>query len=268
MNVRQSVTDLGFSFPVNDSFRLAVIRGEIPGFSHVHKFGSNSAVSTTLVPVCQGGVYRTPTAAATLAVISSSANDTAAGTGARSIQLEYLDTDLFTQFKTINTNGLTESTETVTGVFRLIRAKIIDSGTYGTQTASSQAGTLTIREAGAGQTWAVIQEAVTGFGVGQTTIGAYTVPAGKTAYLMSVTLTVDSVKTASFFFFARERANVITAPFAPMQVKNIYKGLSGLAQLEHFTYDAYPEYTDIGFLALAPVSADCSVEFELILIDN
>ena len=268
MSIRQAITDKGFHFPVNDAFRLAVSRGEIPGLSYVHKFGANASVSTTLVPVCQGGNYRTPTAAVTLTVVSDDANDTAGGTGARKVQLNYLDIDGVEHLSSIATNGASESSESVSGVWRLLRVKATESGTYATSSGASQKGTISIQVAGGGDVWAVIPEIVTGFGSSQSLIGAYTVPRGKTAYILSVILTVDSNKSASFYFFARAQANVTSAPYYPMQIKNLYKGLSGATQLDHTTFEAYSEFTDIGFMAVAPTTADCGAEFELLLVDN
>lgn len=254
----------------NKEFMLKVAQGLISGHSLVHKFGRNSAVGTTLVPICDGGYFRTPTAVVNLAVISDDANDTAAGSGAQEITLIYLDSSFVQQTGTIETNGTSESSGTVDGVLRLLRAYVSRSGTYASQSAGSQNGTITIRVESAGDTWATIPEiGTTGFAVGQSLIGCYTVPAGKTAYILSSMVTVDTNKTANLYFFKREDADDIVAPYSGcMRVQNIYTGLSGLSEIIYLTNESFPEKTDIGFMAIASATSDVSVEFELLLIDN
>lgn len=256
---------------VTSEFLVEVARGNIPGYDYIHKFGSNESVSTSIVPVCNGGFYRTPTGTATLEVISTSADDTAAGVGAREVSLQYLDSDFNLQTGTIATNGTSASTETISGVKRLVRAWVSSSGTYATQSSASQKGALTIRESGGGDTWATIPLAQPTFGVSQSLIGAYTVPAGKTAYILSFAFSSDvsGTKTTDFYFFKRENADDTTAPYSgTMRVQNLYLGTQGLHEFTHLTYEDYPEKTDIGFLAKATTATKCSVEFELLLIDN
>lgn len=253
-------------------FYLDVAQGQKKGYSTVHKFGRNEAVGTSLVPVCYGGVYQTPTATVTLEAISDDANDTAAGTGAQEITLEYLDSNFVEQTATIEMNGTSATSGTVAGVLRLFRLYVSRSGTYATASSASQNGTITVRVSGAGATWAQIPEVgTTTFGVGQSLIGAYTVPAGKTAYILSTNISVDSGKAVDCYFFARNNADDISTPFTGiLRSKNIYSGVTaGLYQVQHKTYEAYTEKTDIGYLAsVASGTADVSVEFELLLVDN
>jgi hypothetical protein len=246
-------------------------RGEIDTYTLVHKFGRNTAVGTSIVPVCEGGFYRMPqmSATVTLAVISDDADDTAAGAGAQEVTLEYLDSTGAEQTGTIATNGITESTETIAGVWRLLRAYVSGSGTYADQTVNSQQGTITIRQASAGITWAVIPEiGTTGFAIAQSLIGCYTVPLGKRAYMLTNTYTVDSNKSGTCYLFARSNANQLVAPYSALRVKNIYTGLSGLNKFDHETNESYPALTDILTMATSPTTADISAEFELMVVDD
>lgn len=255
---------------LGSDFLTEVAKGNIPGYSLVHKFGRNSAVSTTLVPICDGGFYRTPTGTVTLEAISDDTNDTAAGTGAQEITLQYLDSNFDLQVGTIEMNGTTASTETLAGVKRLVRIYVSRSGTYASQSAGSQKGTITVRVSGGGDTWATLPEIGTsGMGVGQSLIGSYTVPAGKTAYILSGMITVDSNKSANLYFFKRENADDTSAPYTgTLRLQNVYTGLSGFQEIDHKTYESYPEKTDIGWMGIASTAADVSVEFELLLVDN
>ncbi|MCK5346941.1 MAG: hypothetical protein KAR20_26210, partial [Candidatus Heimdallarchaeota archaeon] len=219
---------------------------------------------------CDGGFYRTPTSVVNLAAISDDANDTSAGTGAQEITLEYLDVDFNVQTATIEMNGLTETTETVTGVMRLYRAYVSRSGTYATQSSGSQKGSITIKVESAGETWAVIPEVGTsGLAVGQSLIGAYTVPANCDAYVLTTVLTVDSAKTADLHFFQRKDVDDVVAPYTGcMRVQHIYTGLSTPLVAGNRSYEKYPEKTDIGYLAKAAAPANVSVEFTILLIER
>ena len=60
-------------------FYLEIAKGNIPGHSHVNKFGHNESIDTGTVPETvwdQGGVWVPPTAARTHDIASTSANDT------------------------------------------------------------------------------------------------------------------------------------------------------------------------------------------------
>jgi len=253
---------------LSDVYR-EIENGTIKNYSYVHKFGSNSSVGTTLVPVCNGGFYRTPKtdATVTLALISDDANDTAAGTGAQEVTLEYLDSTGTEQTGTIATNGITESTETIDGVWRLLRAYVSGSGSYATQSVGSQNGTITIRVSSAGATWATIPEVgTTGFAVAQSLIGAYTVPAGKTAYILSNTYTVESNKTGTCYLFARSGADELAAPYSGLRLKNIYTGLANATHIPHKTFESYPALTDLIVMATVSTTGSVSAEFELLIV--
>lgn len=255
---------------ITKEFLQTVSEGLVPGYSLVHKFGRNSAVGTDLTPVCDGGFYRTPTASTTLEVLSDDADDAAAGAGAQEVTLLGLDANFNAISATVETDG-TNAVTIDTDFMRLYRMYVSRSGTYATQTAPSQQGTITVREDGGGDTWATLPEiGTTGFAVGQSLIGAYTVPAGYTAYIMSVTMAVDSVKSCDMYFFARDNADDVTTPYTGiMRLKNVYVGVSGIHENTHFAREPYSEKTDIGYLAVVSTgTADVSVEFELLLKDN
>lgn len=264
--INNAYSETGKYLSVSD-FLIEASLGNIPGASVEHKFGRNGAVGGTLEPISTDGIYRTPTVAVNLEAISTDANDTAAGTGAREITVEYLDSLFNLQSATLAMNGTTATTETITGVIRLLRAYVSESGTYASSVAGSHDGTITFRETGAGQAWGSII-IFSNFPLGQTLIGAYTVPAGKTAYILSANFSVDTNKTANLLFFKREGANIVTAPFSPMRVQNMYDVISGFSFFEHKGLEAYPEYTDMGFMASDGAGTELSIEFEMLILDN
>lgn len=148
---------------------------------------------------------------------------------------------------------------------------VSESGRYATQSQASQRGNLTLRGAGGGATWATIPTLATNFGGGQSLIGAYTVPAGHTAFILSQIFSIDGSKTANLYFFQRSAANDVVTPYTgTMRVQNIYVGASNIFEVDHKSNDRYEEYTDIGFLSSysGGGTASIAVEFELLIVDN
>jgi hypothetical protein len=76
-------------------------------------FGRNGSVSTMADAWPQGGIRTFPSAGFTLAVCSSSATDTLAGAGARSVEVDYLDTNYALKTLVFNLNGQTKVTAAV-----------------------------------------------------------------------------------------------------------------------------------------------------------
>jgi len=98
----------------------------------VHKFGRNPSVSTNTAPEdvwAAGGLMVWPTQASTLTIVSDSANDSAAGSGAQQIRVEGLDENFDEIYELVELNGLT-SVATLHTFFRVDRAYVTRVGTY------------------------------------------------------------------------------------------------------------------------------------------
>ena len=267
-----SATDVSATnrMPVADWF-IEVGRGNVPGHSLVNKFGA-ATVDSTLTPLCEsgttGGIYRTPTTATALEFVSSSANDTAAGTGAREITVVGLDSNWNEVSQTVTTNGTT-AVALGTNLIRLYRWFVSSSGSYASAAAGSHAGNLTVREAGAGATWSVIEASP--FPSGQSEIGAYTIPIGYSAYLVFKSVHVNSAKSADVQFFARENANDVTAPYTGiMRVIQHEVGVSG-AEATSFNYPRVKLTgpCDVGFLgSISSGTANITCEFTLLMVQD
>ena len=86
---------------------------------------------------------------------------------------------------------------------------------------------------------------------------------------MSFFVSVDTNQAADIYFFKRENADDTTSPYSGvMRVQNTYVGIQSQLVVTHSTYEAYPEKTDMGFMAKASANADVSCEFELLLVQN
>lgn len=248
-------------------FYLEVAKGRIEGHSIVHKFGAGT-LTTTIGVVTQSSFYRTPLTAQALEFVSDDANDTAAGTGAQEITFIGLSNDWVEVSQTVETNGLTP-VALPTNLIRMYRWYVSRSGTYATQVLGSHKGVLTVQETGGGDVWA--QMGVTPFPSGQSQIGAYTIPAGKTGYLLGKVVFVDTVKAADIYFFQRPNADDVTAPYTgTMRLVEREVGVQGGFD-HHFSVPKTPFVgpCDVGFMGLVSAgTADVSVEFELLLVDN
>lgn len=251
-------------------FFTEVQKGNVANHSMVHKFGHNEAVGTTLAPITSLGTYPTPqvASATTLRVkAGGNANDTAAGTGAREITLQGLDETGALVEESIATAGASASTATTTTFVRLFRAYVSSSGTYATETTASHAATITIENGAGGTDWATID--LNGFGLSQTTIGAYTVPLGKTAYLLGYKINAESTKVVDGIFFQRQSILDTAAPYEAMRIVFEISGLTDYRSHDFTAPIAFPELTDIGFMAkVSTGTADVDVDFEILLVDN
>lgn len=249
-----------------NEFLIDVARGLVDGHSIVQKFGAGN-VGTSLASTTQSGVYQTPIAATALEFVSDDANDTSAGTGAQEITITGLNSNWEEVTQTIETNGTT-AVALGTNLIRLYRWKVSRSGTYANASTGSHVGELTIRVSGAGATWSIIPASV--FPVGQSQIGAYTIPAGKRGYLLGKLVFTDTSKTADVYMFKRLNADDVVTPYTGvMTITEREVGISGGFD-HHFKVPKVlgEGPCDVGFMAkVSSGTAEVSVEFELLLID-
>lgn len=154
----------------------------LPGVRRIIASGVNPDIDVATTPEdiwYAGGLYPLPLTAASLEVLSSSANDAAAGTGMRTAVVSGLDINYAEISETVTMNG--------TNVVALSNSYLrINSFVISTSGSSRvNAGTVTIREAGAGQTRAQMRP---GYGIARQAV--YTVPSGYTLGVNSLILGV------------------------------------------------------------------------------
>lgn len=250
----------------SSDFLIEVAKGKVPGHSIVHKYG-HGVVGTTVSAITLSGFYRTPLAPVSLEFVSDDANDSALGTGAREIKVWGIDGNYDEIIQTIPTGGLGAVAIPI-DLLRIHRWKVTASGTYANNGTGSHAGTLTIRVAGAGETWTVID--VAPYPQAQSEISCYTIRNGVTAYIVEHDVDVDSNKAVDVLIMAREGIDTVVAPFTPMQVKGHYVGMKGHAVTP---FDApqggFPARTDLIYMGkVTSGSADVSVHFTLMLVED
>jgi len=150
--------------------------GSFPGASVANVIGINNDIDTGTVPediTCQGGSYTFLAAASALEVVSDSANDTAAGTGAQTVSMTLLDASL-NQVATITVSLNGTTPVAIPGGAIYLRCNNLICGDGGS--GEFNAGLILLRVAGAGATIACISP-----GKGRAQQAIYTVPAGRSA---------------------------------------------------------------------------------------
>lgn len=169
-----SVTQRGLYEP----FELQVSRGQIAFHRNVTVFGFNPDVDTTQVSVWPlPSLITFPSSALQMTVSSSSANDTSAGTGARTIVVQGLDADYNEVSETVTMNGQTAVTMTA-ALIRVNYAYVVTAGSGNSAAGNIYIGTGTVTSGVPATVYDIIK-----LDYNNTTTGSYTVPAGYTAYV-------------------------------------------------------------------------------------
>ena len=238
--------------------------------AHVHhQFGRNIACLTTYVPVTDIGIYRTPQAGAATALrikAGGNAADTAAGTGARSVRLYGINALGDEVIEVIATAGASASAPTTNTFIRLYMVEVYESGTYGTQSAGSHAGNITIEDAAGTQDWAQIQ--LNGFPSGTSGIGSITVPRNHVGLVSAIQISVDQTKSTDLIILKREGVLQTAAPYKPIVKVQEFLGVSRSILIKFDVPLRFPELTDIGLLAkVSNGTGAVSVDIEVLMLE-
>ena len=159
-----------------------IAEGNVSGHTPFYKLGYNGDVGAAEEDIItQGGVYPWIAAGVGIAleVVSSSGDDTIAGTGVQKVRVSFLDADYASKTEIIEMNGATPVPLVDTTVLRVNALRATQTGT-----GLVAAGEITCRLVGAPAT--VYRTITTGYTRGRGM--AYTVPLGKTLYLTSITV--------------------------------------------------------------------------------
>jgi hypothetical protein len=226
----------------------------------VNRFGENPDIDSGTVPEViwdNGGNFTFPTAAETVQVFSSSANDASAGTGARTVTVTGLDGDYNLSTETITLNGTTPVTTTAT-FLRVNRVYVRTVGSTG-----ANEGNLTVRQSTTTSNVFTLMP----IGANQSACGYYTIQSGTTGFLIDIEATAgkstSTTKASLSLWYKRfGEAKVRESTFAVSDT-SVYKGsfVSGIF---------LPEKTDL-WLQADSVTANNTVltsKFEILLIRN
>jgi hypothetical protein len=231
------------------------------------KFGKNEAVGNgAFEAIWQGtaGTYTFPSSAETLRVRSGGdANDTdTTGSGARKIEITYLDSTWTEVIETINLAGASVSAVTSNTAFRVIRVRVTEVGTYH----GSNIGDIIIENSITNTELAVIKA-----GVGITEQCITTVPVGKTMYITSIFASVGQNNSADIRLLKVVSADVVSAPFSSLIEEWGLEDYTGAENFPLKTFLKVEEKSDVWIEAIRITgsgSARVSVDFSYILQDN
>ena len=239
---------------------INIARGLIRGATVVHKFGRNPSIGGAPETIwMHGGTYTYLTSASTVYVSGADAQDSAAGTGARTVTVQGLDANYNEIEETLTVDGAV-STKSFLRVFRAFVASAgslqSNKGAVLVSTGASGGGTVLadIGVIGSGTT----------FGLGQTQLALYTIPAGKTGYLCNWNVGIGSYNdTATATLYTRETGNGLI-----FRTRDIMDVPGGLHQRTYTVPFALPEKADIEVRAIATTGTTVSSAFDIILFDT
>ena len=240
---------------------IPISAGDVQGYGVIHKFGRNPSVGNSPETIWQhGGVYSYLSAPSTVYVSSNAPLvDNPTGTGAQTITILGLDVNYNEVTETLPVNDTQGSVE----FLRVYRAFVATAGSIGTNdgniliaTAPNGGGTVLadIGTIGSGTT----------YGLGQTQLALYTVPAPCTGYLTSLTMGLGSYNNSGTILLLTREFGTGTA----FRTRDIMDVPGGSHHRDYSVPIKLPAKTDIEMRALCSTGTTVSASFEIILIEN
>jgi hypothetical protein len=182
--------------PLEMDYRAGVMFGMIPTQSRAAAYG-HTPTATANSDVWEGtSLYPFQFSAVPLEILSSSANDASAGTGARTMMIAGLDGNWNVQSEIITLNGVTP-VATAKSYMRINGLNIVTAGS-----GNVNAGDITLRLSGAGATQAIARA---GYGFAKQAI--YTVPASNTLLITDLLFAVGGTGNAVGVIYSFCRVN-------------------------------------------------------------
>ena len=235
--------------------------GRLLGASIVHKFGRNPNIGGAPETIWQqGGLYTYLTSPLPVFVSSDDAADNPTGTGAQTVTIQGLDENYIQVETTQPVNNLVGTTN----FFRINRAFVASAGSTGTNEGNVRIST------GAGGTGTILADigiigTGTTYGLGQTMLGLYTVPAHCTGYLTKWNVgvgTYNSSATASLF------TRQIDAVGGAFRTRDIMDIPGGFHTRDYEIPIHLPPKTDVEIRAIASAGSTISSSFDIVLVTD
>jgi len=250
-------------------FYMNVSKGDIPGHSHINKFGHNSTATTGDDVWGGGGVYPFyPTAAVNVDIVSTSTSDDEGSTGAIQVIVMGLDSNWNEQQETVTLNG-TGVVQLSNTYIRLFRAFVYEAGTGNTNV-----GNITVyaRSTGSGVTAGDVGIYI-GAGDGQTLHCIYTIPSGKTGYFIKGYVGLSNSnkngEDGTFRWLMKLNNGINGAWLTQGEVGLVNIGSSYWQYEYGVPAGGIPEKTDIKInLHFASAAMDTVGGFDIVLVDN
>ncbi len=243
---------------------LEIAKGNIPGYTIVHKFGIHTEVINGIWSlVSETSISGALPASGSPVRIKAGgdAADAVDGAGAREITVVGIDTSLAEVSETITTSGTSSGLATEASFWRVHRAYVSEVGAYG----EANTDDITIENSDG-----TIDRLLITAGEGQTQHGAYSVPAGKAGYLLGVDLEANATKAADFRLFVRNNFTNTGASISSRRVKLFFSGVLGqVTSRPHAPYLKLNALSDIWIEARGGgANTEVSADFEILLVDD
>lgn len=187
------------------------------------KFGRNDALGTSTETFWSVGGNYTGflSAATTLSVVSTDANDTAAGSGCQTVTITGLDANWDVQVEEVTMNGLTPVVTSTTWI-RVYRVFAQDNGTY----LGANVGVVDASSTGAGTPLMARME----LGAGQTQMAVFSVPRNTRAYIKAFALRANTNQSITARICLQPRPDIVSTPFHSSRVYIEAADFEGAAQ--------------------------------------
>jgi hypothetical protein len=255
--VNQSISRVG----VTEPFELQVSRGQITGHSTALVSGTLPTLGTTQATVWNpGGIYVYPSTAQVMVVASTSANDAAAGTGARTVVVQGLDANYNQIQETVTLNGQT-GVNTTNSFLRVTHMYVATAGT-----GLAAAGTISV---GTGTVTAGVPAVVYLNYLKQSgaTSAIWTVPAGYTAYITAIQSSSGNATAGQWTNFG---LFVASSQGGPLDSNLQWICSNGGNALINFTYPiSVPEKVDFEIRATSSTaSTSVDANMQIVYIKN
>lgn len=186
------------SFRNGDNMDQELISGLnlVPGVTSEKKFGYAPALGTSYTPIWYADgtatAYTFPTSGTTMTLSSASADDTSAGTGARTVVVSYINDSYEAVDVTVTMNGQT-GVQIATDILHINRMRVATAGTRLTNAGIIYAGTGTVTSGKPANIYGSIGFAG-GLGFGQTLQSIYMIPAGVIGVVYNIWSDIASAK--------------------------------------------------------------------------
>lgn len=219
---------------------IPIAAGLVDGYSHINKFGFNPTIGSGNWETIYDGsnAYTYLTTAGVAAIASDDPLDLG-----KTVEVQGLDENyqLVTEDVLIGNSSIT----TFIRIFRMI---------FKDGTITTNAGLITATVGGAVKASILV-------GKGQTLMAIYTVPAGKTAYLLKVQFNITKSTDVQCRLMAR--------PFGgAFNIKGLFGTFGVPAEYDYPVPLVFTEKTDIELQVLAGNTCAAGGIFDLILVDN
>lgn len=225
---------------------IPIAAGEVSGYSHINKFGYSDNISSLSTVWDGSNIYSYSTSAGAVTVESDAATN---GDDGAVIEVQGLDSSYNLVTQDITISGATGTG--TTNLIRVFRAKV-KAAAVGEDT---NVGDIDIDIDGALR--AKILE-----GKGQTLMAVYTVPAGKTAYLLNITMSVDKNVDVIFQLMAHPHDD------GGWNIKGQFGTFGSPVDHNYPVPLKFTEKTDIEVRADAGSTCGGGATFDIILVDN